>query len=174
MTLIFNSMRLDEYLRQRTVSSLVQAMVYHVWGQGITWTNSASLSVGPPRINFSELLNKMQIFSLNKCISKCPNNYKTIDLIFARRPPIRQRDISKPWKYITVWMVLGKCGSCNFQTHIKERYRGHYLWDSPQMNVEKPHWRSASIGSGKGLVPSGNKPLSEPMMSKFYVTLWRH
>ena len=28
-----------------------------------------------------------------------------------------------------------------------------------------------NIGSGNGLVPSGNKPLHEPMLAKFYVTI---
>ena len=33
---------------------------------------------------------------------------------------------------------------------------------------------SIKIGSGNGLVPSGTKPLPEPMLTKFYDTLWRH
>ena len=31
----------------------------------------------------------------------------------------------------------------------------------------------SNIGSGNGLVPSGNKPLTEPML-KFYITIWRN
>ena len=31
-----------------------------------------------------------------------------------------------------------------------------------------------NIGSGNGLVPSGNKPLPEPMMSHIYVGKCRH
>ena len=31
-----------------------------------------------------------------------------------------------------------------------------------------------NIGSGNGLVLSGNKPLSESILSKFYNTIWRH
>ena len=31
-----------------------------------------------------------------------------------------------------------------------------------------------NIGSGSGLVPSGNKPLPEPMLTQSLVTLWRH
>ena len=30
------------------------------------------------------------------------------------------------------------------------------------------HW------SGNGLVPSGNKPLPEPMLTQIYVAIWRH
>ena len=30
------------------------------------------------------------------------------------------------------------------------------------------------IGSGNGLVPSGNKPSPEPMLAQIYVAIWRH
>ena len=30
------------------------------------------------------------------------------------------------------------------------------------------------IDSDNGLVPSGNKPLSEPMLTQLYVAIWRH
>ena len=32
----------------------------------------------------------------------------------------------------------------------------------------------SNIGSGNGLVPSGNKPLPEPMLAQICVTLWHH
>ena len=35
-------------------------------------------------------------------------------------------------------------------------------------------WRYVNIGSGNGLVPSGNKPLPEPMLTQIYVVIWRH
>ena len=31
-----------------------------------------------------------------------------------------------------------------------------------------------NIGSGNGLVPSGNEPLPEPMLTQIYVTIWPH
>ena len=31
-----------------------------------------------------------------------------------------------------------------------------------------------NIGSGNGLVPWGNKPLPEPMLTQIYVAKWRH
>ena len=34
------------------------------------------------------------------------------------------------------------------------------------LNVTGLHWWSAIIGSGNGLVPSGNKPLPEPMLTQ--------
>ena len=36
-----------------------------------------------------------------------------------------------------------------------------------------PLWL-VNIGSGYGLVPSGNKSLPEPMLTKFYDATWRH
>ena len=44
------------------------------------------------------------------------------------------------------------------------------IWDSKQQDWQL-FWLSfehcVNIGFGNGLVPSGNKPLSEPMLSKF-------
>ena len=31
-----------------------------------------------------------------------------------------------------------------------------------------------NIGSGNGLVSSGNRPLPEPMLTQSYVAIWRH
>ena len=31
-----------------------------------------------------------------------------------------------------------------------------------------------NFGSGNGLVPAGNKPLLEPVLIQFYVTIWHH
>ena len=39
--------------------------------QAIIWPNANILSIGPLWTNFSEILIKIQIFSLKKCISKC-------------------------------------------------------------------------------------------------------
>ena len=38
-----------------------------------------------------------------------------------------------------------------------------------KMNAKGPHWLYIDIGSGNGLLPSGNKPLSEPMLTEIYV-----
>ena len=36
------------------------------------------------------------------------------------------------------------------------------------MNATRPYWGEVNIGSGNGLVPSGNKPLPEPMLTQIY------
>ena len=38
----------------------------------------------------------------------------------------------------------------------------------------RPHWSLVNIGSGNGLIPSGNKLLPEPMLTKFYDVIWHH
>ena len=40
------------------------------------------------------------------------------------------------------------------------------------MNAMGPYCWEANIGSGNGLVPSGNKPIPEPMLNNIYVTIW--
>ena len=37
------------------------------------------------------------------------------------------------------------------------------------MNDTEPCWWEVNIGSGNGLVPLGNKPLPEPMLTQFLV-----
>ena len=45
---------------------------------------------------------------------------------------------------------------------------------SLEMSATEPHWRWVNMGSGNGLVPSGDKPLPEPMLTQKYVALWHH
>ena len=40
------------------------------------------------------------------------------------------------------------------------------------MNATETCWWKDKIGSGNGLVPSGNKPLCEPMLAQFYGAIW--
>ena len=47
-------------------------------------------------------------------------------------------------------------------------------WYCPHVIITGPHWWLVNIGSGNGLVPSGNKPLPEPMLTQIYVAKWHH
>ena len=40
------------------------------------------------------------------------------------------------------------------------------LWNYSHMNDTESHYEEDSIGSGIGLVPSGNKPLAEPILTQ--------
>ena len=37
-----------------------------------------------------------------------------------------------------------------------------------------PYQWCVKIGSGNGLLPSGNKPLAEPVSTQIFVTIWHH
>ena len=67
--------------------------------------------------------------------------------------------LNGPWE---IWM---KFWTCNFQTDFNDWWLRHHLWNCTNMNVTGLHWPSFNIGSGNGLVPSGNKPLPEPMLA---------
>ena len=41
----------------------------------------------------------------------------------------------------------------------------YFLGNCYQVNATTPHWSLVDIGSGNGLVPSGNKPLPEPVLT---------
>ena len=45
---------------------------------------------------------------------------------------------------------------------------------SSQMNTTEYIWRLVNDGSGDGLVPSGDKPVPEPMLTLLYVAKWCH
>ena len=56
-------------------------------------------------------------------------------------------------------------------------YRRYMLWPIPVKTLwgechARPHWCLVDIASSDAFVPSGNKPLTEPMSTKFYVTIW--
>ena len=50
-----------------------------------------------------------------------------------------------------------------FKQDFSDWWLRHLLWNCLNMNVTGLHWWSVNFGSGNGLVPSGNKPLPEPM-----------
>ena len=54
----------------------------------------------------------------------------------------------------------------NLQTDFSHWRFRHLLWNCPNMNVTGLQWWSVDIGSGDGLVPSGNKPSPEPMLTQ--------
>ena len=42
---------------------------------------------------------------------------------------------------------------------------------SYEVDLAESYWRWGNMGSGIGLVPSGNKPLPEPIFTQIYVTI---
>ena len=49
---------------------------------------------------------------------------------------------------------------------------GHSLCNRSYRNTREP--QEVNIGLGNGLVPSGTKPLPEPMLTPIYVTMLCH
>ena len=74
-------------------------------------------------------------------------------------------------------LAPGRCGS-NFKRaiskHVTILVHVHYLWNCSQVDATEHLWWQVNIASGNGLVPSGSKPLPEPMLTWIYVTIWRH
>ena len=62
----------------------------------------------------------------------------------------------------------------SFQTDFSDWWLRHLLWNCSDRNVTGLHWWSVNIGSGNGLVPSGNKPLPEPTLTQISVAIWCH
>ena len=55
---------------------------------------------------------------------------------------------------------------CKFQTYLADWYHEYSLWNCFQVISKKSHYWQLNIGSANGLVPSGNKPLLEPMLTE--------
>ena len=79
-----------------------------------------------------------------------------------------------PW--LTHWPLgdLRQIYRSNFQANFGDWWLKYLLWNCPHMDATGPYWWWVNIGSGNGLVPSGNKPLPEPMLTQFSVAIWRY
>ena len=76
-----------------------------------------------------------------------------------------------------IFLALGECGF-NLQLIIFS-----LIWRIVVSSISCGLWLPSAechktslmnIGSGNGLVPSGNKPLPEPMLTNIYFAIWRH
>ena len=79
------------------------------------------------------------------------------------------------WTYLNSlapgWFVRSVKGILfKFMASYVEQWPGNCI----QENATCPHWWQVDIGSGYGLVPSGSKPLPEPILTMIYVTIWHH
>ena len=65
------------------------------------------------------------------------------------------------------------CSRVHRLFHVQAKFRDSWLryllWNCPNMNVTGLHLWSVNIGSGDGLVPSGSKPLPEPVLTQISV-----
>ena len=79
-------------------------------------------------------------------------------LTTRRRPPSKDHLTHGPWE---IWMKF-RLVIFKLIVVILDQY---FMWNCPQMHVTGVYSWFINIGSGNGLVPSGNKPLTEPMLS---------
>ena len=73
---------------------------------------------------------------------------------------------------IDPWGIWLQSQISKFQTHFNDKYLMYFLWNCYQVNATTPHWSLVNTDSGNGLVPSGNKPLPEPMLPKISNAIW--
>ena len=66
--------------------------------------------------------------------------------------------------------VTATATATDFRTYT-EYLLGHSVWNCSPLNATEPHWWYVMTGSGNGLMPSGSKPLPEPLLTKIYVAL---
>ena len=67
---------------------------------------------------------------------------------------------------IDPWGIWVKSYISNFQTYFTDWQISYMLWNFPQMDATGTYWWQVNIGSCNGLVPWGNKPLPEPMLTQ--------
>ena len=53
-----------------------------------------------------------------------------------------------------------------FQTLLANWHLEHFFWNWGEVNVTRPHWWKVNICLGNGLMPSGNNPLPEPVLTR--------
>ena len=88
-------------------------------------------------------------------------------------------DVYGTWRYVLINPLAPGKFEWNFRYVIFKRlfsdwWLRYLLRNYSNMHVTGLHWWSVNMGSGNGLVPSGNKPLPEPMLTQIYVAVWRH
>ena len=69
------------------------------------------------------------------------------------------------WYGLTHWPMGDEAVILNWQfSNSYQRYMS-FLENCPQANATRPHWWAVNIGRSSGLVPLGNKPLPQPMLT---------
>ena len=112
------------------------------------------------------------------CIYRCPSawhcqgisRYSPNEQIFLQGFfSLKSFQLIWPWK-MWLWFQM-----CKFQMQLEDGNLEYSSKHYPGMNARGPRWWLVNIGSGNGLVPSGNKPsLPEPKLTHIYVTTWHH
>ena len=69
-------------------------------------------------------------------------------------------------------------GTVILNWYYSNSYQGYMSWTFPMKFLCGGcwiiRWWLVEFGAGNGLLPSGNKPLPEPILAQIYVTIWHH
>ena len=111
------------------------------------------------------------------CISRCPSAWYCLGI--SRHSPNEQIFLQgffslESFELIWPWKMWLRFQMCKFQMQLGDGNLEYSSTHYPGMNGRGPHWWLVNIGSGNGLVPSGNKPLPEPKLTHIYVAIWHH
>ena len=175
---------IDAIWRQGSRSTLVQVMAccltapshYMVawWYQAITWTIVDLLSVMFYRRTISPERNfTMSAQATGAILYKWVRNFKITST------SLRGQWVNSLWPIDAIW----RQGSRSTLVQVMAwclTAPSHYLNQS-WLIISKVPWHSSegiimrrSEDTGNGLVPSGNKPLPEPMLTQISVAIWPH
>ena len=110
---------------------------------------------------------------MNKMVSRLSylyngNPHTWIDSLYIETAPCTSINLLIPGRF------ENNSKKWNFQTQFFNWYFEQFPWNCSQKTPTEPLWWLVNIGSGNGLVPSGNKPLPEPMLTQIYVARWHH
>ena len=107
--------------------------------------------------------------------SMCPKSITHLE-IGHRQNHLQTPNLQVNSSSLTHWPLgdFNKVLVNSFQVHFIDWWLGHLSWNSFQVDVFGPHWWEVNIGSGNGLVPSGSKPLPEPMLTQIHIVSLGH
>ena len=108
----------------------------------------------------------------------CPRTLETIDIksvlyAFGQRRAICQ-GMYDPTVPVNYHKFNSLAPGFNLNLVISTSYWGYpkHPWYCPHVKAIGPHWWLANIGSGNRLMPSGNKWLSEQMLTQICAAIW--
>ena len=102
------------------------------------------------------------------------SHYNVVNFLtnIYKSSPVRVRyevsfvDPESDWYFASISVIINE-----ISYNIGLCYNSTRLW---MVNNAGPHWWKVNIGSGNGLVSSGNKPLPGPMLTEVHDTKRRH
>ena len=115
-----------------------------------------AISLQVPKVLYC--IRSFKIVLLTQGLATCSSPNKNVDF---RPPNLGSANVNQG-----LWCQMASLGCGRFEYNFRQVIFKLTLVDL--------NWWKINIGSGNGLVPSDNKPLPVPMLTQFYVAIWRH